>query len=127
MNDFPVIRDRKIRLGIVGCGRIAKNHFAAMEKHAADLQLVAICDIDQSVLHEHITRLRVPGYRRIDEMIAKESLDIVVLCTPSGLHPEQTIVAAAQKVNVVTEKPMATRTTKATAGAAHGSSTAVRS
>jgi UDP-N-acetyl-2-amino-2-deoxyglucuronate dehydrogenase len=109
MNDFQVIRDRKIRVGIVGCGRIAKNHFAGMEKHAADLQLVAICDIDQAVLQEHTTRLKVPGYRRMDEMIAKESLDIVVLCTPSGLHPEQAILAAAQKVNVVTEKPMATR------------------
>jgi UDP-N-acetyl-2-amino-2-deoxyglucuronate dehydrogenase len=109
MRDFPVIRDRKIRLGIVGCGRIAKNHFAALEKHSADLQLVAICDIDQSVLDEHKTRLGVPGYQRMDEMIAKESLDVVVLCTPSGLHPEQAILAAAQKVNVVTEKPMATR------------------
>ena len=109
MNDFSVILDRKIRLGIVGCGRIAKNHFAALEKHSADLQLVAICDIDQSVLDEHKTRLGVTGYRRMDEMIAKESLDVVVLCTPSGLHPEQAILAAAQKVNVVTEKPMATR------------------
>ncbi len=109
MNDFSVILDRKIRLGIVGCGRIAKNHFAALEKHSADLQLVAICDIDQSVLDEHKTRLGVTGYRRMDEMIATESLDVVVLCTPSGLHPEQAILAAAQKVNVVTEKPMATR------------------
>jgi len=109
MNDFQVIRDRKIRVGIVGCGRIAENHFAALEKHAADLQLVAICDINHAVLQEHTMRLKVPGYRRMDEMIAKESLDIVVLCTPSGLHPEQAILAAAQKVNVVTEKPMATR------------------
>ncbi len=35
--------------------------------------------------------------------------DIVALCTPSGLHPDQTVAAAAHGSHVMTEKPMATR------------------
>jgi UDP-N-acetyl-2-amino-2-deoxyglucuronate dehydrogenase len=43
------------------------------------------------------------------EMLDKEQLDMVALCTPSGTHPEQTILAARHGVHVITEKPMATR------------------
>ena len=41
-------------------------------------------------------------------MISEEKLDAVMLCTPSGMHPEMGIVAAEKKINVITEKPMAT-------------------
>jgi UDP-N-acetyl-2-amino-2-deoxyglucuronate dehydrogenase len=42
-------------------------------------------------------------------MLKAEALDLVALCTPSGLHPEQAILAARHGVHVLTEKPMATR------------------
>ena len=41
-------------------------------------------------------------------MLEKESLDIVALCTPSGIHANQTEICAKHDVNVITEKPMAT-------------------
>ena len=50
---FPVIVNRKIRAAIVGCGRISKNHFGSIEKHAENIDLVAICDSEESVLEEH--------------------------------------------------------------------------
>jgi UDP-N-acetyl-2-amino-2-deoxyglucuronate dehydrogenase len=43
------------------------------------------------------------------EMLAKERLDLVALCTPSGMHPHQAILAAQHGVHVLTEKPMGTR------------------
>jgi UDP-N-acetyl-2-amino-2-deoxyglucuronate dehydrogenase len=104
-----MIQGRKIRIAIVGCGRISKNHFGSIEKHAEQLELVAVCDVNAATLREHIERHGVPGYSRIDEMLQKEDLDLVALCTPSGLHPEQAAMAAKHKVNVITEKPMATR------------------
>lgn len=42
-------------------------------------------------------------------MLAAEQLDLVALCTPSGTHPAQAMLAARRGVHVVTEKPMATR------------------
>jgi UDP-N-acetyl-2-amino-2-deoxyglucuronate dehydrogenase len=109
MKNFPVIRDRKLRIGLVGCGRIAKNHLLSFDKHSEDIQLAAVCDIDQTVLTQHSRERGVPGYLRMEDMLKKEALDLVALCTPSGLHPEQAILAARQGVHVVTEKPMATR------------------
>ncbi len=109
MQHYPIIKDRKIRIAIVGCGRISRNHFGSIEKHADDFELVAVCDIDPAVLNEHSDKYNVPGYQDLDVLLAKEKLDIVALCTPSGIHPDQTTLAAKHKVHVMTEKPMATR------------------
>ncbi|WP_260293621.1 Gfo/Idh/MocA family protein [Sedimenticola hydrogenitrophicus] len=106
---FPSITDRKIRIAIVGCGRISKNHFGAIEKHAESIELVAVCDIDAKVLERHAEQYQVPGYQYFEEMLKAEQLDLVVLCTPSGIHPDQAVLAAKYKVHVMTEKPMATR------------------
>jgi UDP-N-acetyl-2-amino-2-deoxyglucuronate dehydrogenase len=109
MQHYPSITGRKIRIAIVGCGRISKNHFGSIQQHNDELELAAICDIDPVVLSEHSERYKVPAYRDLEEMLEKEQLDLVALCTPSGVHPDQAILAAKHGVNVMTEKPMATR------------------
>jgi UDP-N-acetyl-2-amino-2-deoxyglucuronate dehydrogenase len=106
---FITIQKRKIRMAIVGCGRISKNHFGSIERHADNIELAAVCDIDPSVLAEHTENHKVPGYHQLEEMLKAEGLDLVALCTPSGIHPEQAVLAARYGVNVMTEKPMATR------------------
>ena len=50
----------------------------------------------------------VNGYLDLSKMLENENLDLVILCTPSGLHAEQAEICAKNKVNVLTEKPMAT-------------------
>jgi len=106
---FPKVTGRKIRISVVGCGRISKNHFAAIDKHQDNLELVAVCDVDPAVLAEHQARYGVKGYTRMQDMLETEKPDLVVLCTPSGLHPDEVIASARSNVNVMTEKPMATR------------------
>jgi UDP-N-acetyl-2-amino-2-deoxyglucuronate dehydrogenase len=106
---YPVINGRKIRIAVVGCGRISRNHFSSIEKHGDELELVAVCELDPGELATHMARYKVPGYREMHEMLAKEQIDLVALCTPSGTHPDQAVLAAGHKVHVMTEKPMATR------------------
>ena len=103
------LNNRKIRIAIVGCGRISKNHFDSIEKHAENIELVAVCDIDPNVLATHIEKYNVPGYIQIADMMKVENLDLVALCTPSGTHSNQAVMVAKFGVNVMTEKPMATR------------------
>ena len=103
------ITERKIRIAIVGCGRISKNHFDAIAKHEKDIELVALCETDSSILEEHAQEYNVPGFANLEEMLNNESLDLVSICSPSGIHPQQTILAAKHGVHVMTEKPMATR------------------
>ena len=106
---FEVIKNRPIRVGLVGCGRISKNHFDSIKYFSSDLDLVAICDRDFSSLSNAKAVHNVTGYDEISRMISNEKLDLIVLCTPSGLHSKQTIIAANAGINVMTEKPMATK------------------
>lgn len=106
---YPIITGRKIRVALVGCGRISANHFGAIEKHAAGMELVAICDADPATLAAHRDRYNVAGYLDEGEMLEREKIDLVIICTPSGLHPDHVALAAKHKVHVMTEKPMATR------------------
>lgn len=109
MHSYSVIKDRKIRIAIVGCGRISKNHFGSLEKHADDIELIAVCDTNAEILSHHAEQYSVPGYQNLEEMLKNEQLDLVALCTPSGIHTEQAVIAARYSVHVMTEKPMATR------------------
>ncbi len=105
----PGILGRKVRFALVGCGRIAANHFGALEKHADRAELVAVCDIDPAALEAAAKRTGARPYSSLDEMLDDTNADIVILTTPSGLHAEQTIKIAASGKHVMTEKPMATR------------------
>ena len=100
---------RKIRIAVVGCGRISKNHFGSIEQHQEKIELVSICDNRPDILSEYEKKYKVKGYLDQEDMLKNEDLDLVALCTPSGKHAEQTELCAKYKINVITEKPMATR------------------
>ncbi|NOX51329.1 MAG: Gfo/Idh/MocA family oxidoreductase [Gammaproteobacteria bacterium] len=104
-----ITKDRKIKIAVVGCGRVSINHLGAMETHCNEMELVAVCDIDNEVLNRHRKQYGVNGYLLLGEMLDAEDLDIVAICTPSGIHAAQTELIAKHGVHVMTEKPMATR------------------
>lgn len=110
MRHYPApVTDRKLRFALVGCGRIAKNHFAAMKQHADRLEVVDVCDVDPKALEAAVQEVGARGHSNLSAMLATTNADIVVLTTPSGLHPEQAIEVAESGRHVMTEKPMATR------------------
>jgi UDP-N-acetyl-2-amino-2-deoxyglucuronate dehydrogenase len=110
MRHFPApILDRKIRFALVGCGRIAKNHFAALKAHADRAELVDICDNASDMLGVAAAETGARPHGNLRSMLEQTNADIVVLTTPSGLHAEQTVEIAASGRHIVTEKPMATR------------------
>lgn len=106
---YQTITGRKIKIAVVGCGRISKNHFGSIDVHKEDLELAAVCDTDRDILAAKSSELGVPGYTSLEKMLDSEDIDVVSICTPSGIHPQQTIMAAKKGRHVITEKPMATR------------------
>jgi len=98
-----------VRFALVGCGRISANHVAAIRAHAADAELVGVCDIDREALAKAQQATGAPGYASLDALLAGVQFDCAVLATPSGLHAEQAIRCAAAGRHVMSEKPMATR------------------
>jgi UDP-N-acetyl-2-amino-2-deoxyglucuronate dehydrogenase len=104
-----VIRDRKLRLALIGCGRIAQSHFAAIQAHAGRIELVGVCDNNPQALQAAVAATGAPGFASLDELLAGCDADIVALTTPSGLHPRQAIQVAQAGRHVLSEKPMATK------------------
>ena len=111
MHHSTPIVDRKIRFALVGCGRIAQNHFAAMETHADRCELVDVCDTNPAALQAAVAKTGARGHAKLADLLANTTADCVILTTPSGLHPNQAIEVAQAGKHVMTEKPMATRWT----------------
>lgn len=101
--------DRKIRFALVGCGRIARNHFSALERFRDRCELTGVCDIEPRAMEEAVHLTGAKPYKSLDALLAQCEADAVILTTPSGLHSPQAIKVAQAGRHVVTEKPMATR------------------
>jgi UDP-N-acetyl-2-amino-2-deoxyglucuronate dehydrogenase len=106
---YQTVNGRKVRFALVGCGRIAANHFGAIEKHADRCELVDICDPSPDALKAATERTKAKGHTSLADLLQKTTADCVILTTPSGLHPSQAIQVAKSGRHVMTEKPMATR------------------
>lgn len=97
-----------VKFGLIGCGRISDNHFKAIEK-IDNAEITCCCDIIEERAEEKAKQYDIKKYYTdYKEMLAAEKLDAVMICTPSGTHPEIGICVAGAGINVVTEKPMAT-------------------
>lgn len=95
-------------IALCGCGHIAKKHLAAIADNPG-LRLTAIVDTQPDVREAMSAQLAVPAFDSLESLYqAKPDLDLIALCTPSGLHAEQTVWAAEKGWNIVTEKPLAT-------------------
>ncbi len=105
----PPIAGRRPRFALVGCGRVSANHLSAFEQMRDRAELVAVCDIDPAALAAAAKKTGARTYGSLTELLAGSNADVVVLATPSGLHPEQVIQVAESGRHVITEKPMATR------------------
>lgn len=95
-----------IRVALVGCGRISRNHIDAIAK-VPELELVAVADLDVARAREAGAIAGAPAFGSLQDMLREVPSDLVTICTPSGLHPQQGIIAARAGRHVVTEKPMA--------------------
>ena len=109
MHNYPTITNRKIRLSLVGCGRISNNHIGAIEGHSDTVELVDVCDVNPAALSQAVSRTHANGHSNLADMLKNTTSDLVILTTPSGLHAEQAIQVAKTGRHVMTEKPMATR------------------
>ena len=114
------MNNNRIRVAMIGFGGIAKSHkrgYERLAKEGAPVELVAICDINpdqftkaQAINLEGNPKYDLSGqtlYTDLDEMIAKETFDMVDICLPSFLHKEYATKMLRAGKHVLCEKPMA--------------------
>lgn len=96
----------KMGYGIIGCGVISPWHAGAV-RNIPEAELVAVCD----VIPERAEKLKDDfgakyAYTDYHEMLARDDIDIVSVCTPSGMHADIGIDVAHAGKHVMTEKPI---------------------
>jgi len=99
---------------VVGCGVISPWHIENVLK-TQGVKLIAVCDIVEEKAREKAEKYGCEYYTDLEEMLKRDDIDCVSICTPSSLHPEMAILAAKYGKNVLTEKPMATKLERADA------------
>ena len=94
-----------IKVGLIGIGSMGFVHYEEYKK-IEDAAIVAVADVRVDMAKEKIGNDDVRVYKSIDELLANEDVDMVDICTPSFLHPEQSIKALEAGKHVLCEKPM---------------------
>ena len=91
--------------GIIGCGMISDFHSAAI----ADIKngkLVAVSSRKAENSQRLVDRYSIQAYSDYNEMLNRDDIDIVCVCTPSGAHMEPAVAAAEAGKHVIIEKPL---------------------
>ena len=97
-----------LNFALVGCGRIAKRHSELLGFNEINgAKLVSVCDNVIDKANKIAEQFKVSAYQDMDEMMKSESIDVVVVLTPSGLHAEHVINLSKYGKHIMVEKPMA--------------------
>ena len=95
-----------LRLGMIGAGWIAREHVASISA-LPDAELTAVADLDAARAGELAAGAGARAYAEWGEMLAAETLDAVVVCTPPMAHRDPCLAAVERGLAVYLEKPVA--------------------
>jgi predicted dehydrogenase len=95
----------RLRVGIIGAGGIGGTHTDYLRK-TDRAEVVAACDVNEANLKKFASKFGVTPYGSWHEMLEKEKLDAVTVCTPNALHVQPTVDALKAGCHVMVEKPM---------------------
>lgn len=119
---------KPVRMGIIGCGGMARGHGRAFARSTPGVELVALAEPNEANLDRFVREVFIDGsepdtFADYREMLAKVPLDGVLLVTPHNQHFQQAIDAMDSGAHVLIEKPMVIRTEDARALIAHAEKT----
>lgn len=100
---------RDIRVGIVGCGKIAERNHLPGFLGVEGFTVAALCDVVPRRMEEKRAEFAPDAVLFADyrELYASKLVDAVAICTPNDLHHPMTLAACGANLHVLCEKPMA--------------------
>lgn len=102
------MKERKINVGVIGCGQIAQIMHMPYIHDSDHFNLYSICDISGLIVEKIGEKYGIPKSRRflnMDDMLADKNLDAVIICTKD--HYEPGVKAAKAGKHMIIEKPLA--------------------
>jgi predicted dehydrogenase len=99
---------KNLKAAVVGTGWVAGEHMSAYRVNP-HTELVAVCSRTKGSAERKLNEYGYSAkiYTGYEEMLKKEDIDIVSVCTPNHLHSEEAIIAAEYKKHILIEKPVA--------------------
>ncbi|MCC6442257.1 MAG: Gfo/Idh/MocA family oxidoreductase [Armatimonadetes bacterium] len=99
-----------VRIGTIGVGIFGINHLRAFRQmeYAGKSELVCCAAATETRLKQRAEEFGIRGYTDYREMLSKEKLDAVSICTPDHLHRQMALDAFAAGLHVLVEKPLDT-------------------
>lgn len=96
---------KKVRCGIVGLGAIGPMHAESVAS-IPNAQLVCVCDLVEEKAKTIAEKYGCAYTLSFEELIARDDIDLIHICLPSGMHAEFGIKAAKAGKHVIVEKPI---------------------
>jgi myo-inositol 2-dehydrogenase/D-chiro-inositol 1-dehydrogenase len=97
----------KLRIGVIGAGRIGKIHAETIAVHVPGAELAAVADVDLPAAQELGDRFQVPLVVRDYGLILQEvDIDAVAICSATDTHTQIIRDAAAAGKHIFCEKPI---------------------
>ena len=97
---------RKLRTGILGCGKVAHLHSAAL-KDLDESEFVSVCDSDVERAKAFAAKYGVRAFADCAEMITCSGVEVLIVCTPHPLHAQGALAGIENGAHVLVEKPLA--------------------
>lgn len=102
-----------MRVGVIGCGSIARLRHLVEYWANKNAEIVAVCDIDSSRAHEMAEKYGAKAFTNYEELLQLDEVDAISVCLPNDLHAPVSIAALNAGKHVLCEKPMATTSEEA--------------
>jgi predicted dehydrogenase len=106
---------KPLKIGVIGCGSIAKHRHIPEYMANEHAEIVAVCDIVKDRAEEMADQIGAKAYTDYKDLLKDESIEAVSVCTPNALHAPISVEALKAGKHVLCEKPMATSTEEAEA------------
>ncbi|MGG1684703.1 Gfo/Idh/MocA family protein [Pseudalkalibacillus sp. NRS-1564] len=98
----------ELKIGVIGCGSIAKHRHLPEYAANTQIKIAAVCDIVKTRADETAVLYGAKSYESYEELLQNSEIDAVSVCTPNYLHAPISIAALKAGKHVLCEKPMAT-------------------
>ena len=97
---------KKIKISILGCGKIFNKHNYALNNLQNKYEIVSICDSKIRKLSRYKFNKKILLFNSIEKFCRESKADLVIVLTPSGFHFEHIIKLSKYFKNIVVEKPV---------------------
>jgi len=103
---------KNLGIGVIGTGFWGKNHIRVFS-NLENVELIAVCDIDHNRVKEVADKYKLHSYSNVEELLMRDDIDAVSLCTPTTTHYKIALKAIEYGKHLFLEKPMVSNTDEA--------------